>query len=277
MGNLPHASQSSNISRAAVVINNWTLVFADPQLEHAFRAHQRRVWSATELWRLKVNLLAGIINLSITLYLLSQVGLACGYGAPSHSLYGLMRAAVRQHVEGLGPVLSWWCCCHPSPPACRRCLPAGQRLCQHPARLHHPAALHDSSHPALHPGAVAARHMGVHPHQPPGRGEADSSMYCAFSTPETRQQASAAAVAGTHAHCTRHPSPVCAPCLAGQHRPVLLRAAAYPAPIPGATCAAHGVCPGCRCATVSSARCPCPRGCCTGSTWTARSFGASSS
>jgi hypothetical protein len=61
-------------SRAAVIVfNNWTLIFPDPQLEREFRTHQSRVWGHTELWRLKMNLLAGLINLSITSYLQSLV------------------------------------------------------------------------------------------------------------------------------------------------------------------------------------------------------------
>lgn len=78
-------------SGRAVSISNWTLTFNEPPLEHAFKVHQRRVWSSTELWRLKVNLLAGIINLSITSYMLSQVGRdglhiahrACGGALPA--------------------------------------------------------------------------------------------------------------------------------------------------------------------------------------------------
>lgn len=61
----------SSTGSGTVSLNSWTLVFSDPQLEHEFRLHQRRLWGSTELGRLKLNLLAGVINLSITTYLLS--------------------------------------------------------------------------------------------------------------------------------------------------------------------------------------------------------------
>jgi hypothetical protein len=64
--------QLSSSSRE-VALNNWTLVFSDPHLEQEFRAHQTRVWGSTQIWRLKMNLLAGLINLSITSYFLSLV------------------------------------------------------------------------------------------------------------------------------------------------------------------------------------------------------------
>lgn len=64
----------SSTGSRTVSLNSWTLVFSDPQLEQEFRVHQRRVWGSTELCRLKMNLLAGVINLSITTYLLSLVG-----------------------------------------------------------------------------------------------------------------------------------------------------------------------------------------------------------
>lgn len=69
----------SGRSGRVIVLNNWTLMFSDPQLEHDFKSHQCRVWASTELWRLKMNLLAGLINLSITSYLLSLVGTAPEY------------------------------------------------------------------------------------------------------------------------------------------------------------------------------------------------------
>lgn len=71
-GNSTDAARQPSAVRE-VSLNNWSLMFSDPQLEHEFRVHQRRVWQSTELWRLQMNLLAGLINLSITTYLLSLV------------------------------------------------------------------------------------------------------------------------------------------------------------------------------------------------------------
>lgn len=56
-----------------VAITNWTLNFSDPHLEQQFRVHQLQAWGCTKLWRLKMNLLAGVVNFSITIYMLSLV------------------------------------------------------------------------------------------------------------------------------------------------------------------------------------------------------------
>jgi len=76
----------SSTGSGTVSLNSWTLVFSDPQLEHEFRLHQRRLWGSTELGRLKLNLLAGVINLSITTYLLSLVGV-CHLKSHTYSAY----------------------------------------------------------------------------------------------------------------------------------------------------------------------------------------------
>jgi hypothetical protein len=60
-------------SARRVAINNWTLKFSDPHLEQQFRVHQLQAWGCTKLWRLKMNLLAAVVNFSITIYMLSMV------------------------------------------------------------------------------------------------------------------------------------------------------------------------------------------------------------
>lgn len=73
-------------SGGLVAINSWTLCFSDPHLEQQFKVHQLHVWGCTKLWRLRMNLLAAVVNFSITIYLLSLVSL--GTGRAQQRLYG---------------------------------------------------------------------------------------------------------------------------------------------------------------------------------------------
>jgi hypothetical protein len=52
----------------AVCMSEWSLVFSEPGLEHAFRVNQRRLWSSAELWRVQMNFLAGTMILIIIGY-----------------------------------------------------------------------------------------------------------------------------------------------------------------------------------------------------------------
>lgn len=145
-----------------VALNNWTLVFSNPHLEQEFRAHQTRVWGSMQIWRLKMNLLAGLINLSITSYFLSLVRGQSHNGShsPAHSSRALPTCAQQQPMCVLTT-------------ATNLCA-TGQHL--HQAGLPHPVPVvfpvHDCRHHTLLPGqAAAAQAVHIQPDQPPGRGE----------------------------------------------------------------------------------------------------------
>jgi hypothetical protein len=50
-------------------ISPWTLMFDNATLEQGFRQHQQTVWTSNELRNLMINLVAGVINFSITVSL----------------------------------------------------------------------------------------------------------------------------------------------------------------------------------------------------------------